>query len=490
MGYKVSYTGPVMDEILNKSNKFEANDEAWTLFESVSASDLMTPGNYFANTFKFPSLFGKEFYNSGNTLITQYLNNRSFPNAMVFVRNVNNNIYQYVDLNLLGAFGIANTNSTVVLIWIRQKDGTYQVRGYFPYEQGRQFLRTVESKIYFNENDVNNYNDELRYITSTKEFVYYDTINRKLKDYIQNAMPKSVYGTITNVFEIIDETLSNTYHDDLAKEHSEDSSIHLSTMEKATIDSKATNDYVTEKLEVLSTTINSEITPLLTPIKKIITDSLSSISTDKTSLETHEDDAVKHPTEAKKTSWDNKADGNHTHTSSQIKISTSDVTGVIPAARIPNTAKDIQISVADQTALLALTSSKVQNGDWILVTTDPVEYYVVVDQTKLKTMAAFQKLSPDEISADKKTWENVQNKPNTMKDIIGDEYISANDVSTYDTAKEMQKLGQNVTSNVNTATKKLDYISEDYRDYAVNTETLIDLIDYKIKIIKDILKNK
>ena len=66
--------------------------------------------------------------------------------------------------------------------------------------------------------------------------------------------------------------------------------------------------------------------------------------------------------------------------------------GVIPLANIPQGAIEKLVKVANQEAMLALTSADVQNGDSVL-TTDNNHMYIVTDESKLRTMDAFTEYS-------------------------------------------------------------------------------------------------
>ena len=116
--------------------------------------------------------------------------------------------------------------------------------------------------------------------------------------------------------------------------------------------------------------------------------------------------------------------------------------GVIPLANIPQGAMERLVKVADASAMLALTTNDVQNGDSVL-TTDNNRMYIVIDEEKLGTMDAFTEYSAgtatkalqadnathaasadnaDEathaISADRATnvaWTGVLNKPTEFK---------------------------------------------------------------------------
>lgn len=68
------------------------------------------------------------------------------------------------------------------------------------------------------------------------------------------------------------------------------------------------------------------------------------------------------------------------------------ILGVIPLANIPHGAIEKLVKVANNTAMLALTTDDVQNGDSVL-TIDNNHMYIVTDQDQLGNMAAFTEYS-------------------------------------------------------------------------------------------------
>lgn len=66
--------------------------------------------------------------------------------------------------------------------------------------------------------------------------------------------------------------------------------------------------------------------------------------------------------------------------------------GIIPLENLPQGAIERLLKVANQTAMLALTSADVQNGDSVL-TTDNNRMYIVTDEDKLGNMGAFTEYS-------------------------------------------------------------------------------------------------
>lgn len=93
-----------------------------------------------------------------------------------------------------------------------------------------------------------------------------------------------------------------------------------------------------------------------------------------------------------------------------VKIDASQVTtGVLDLARIPASAVERLVPVPDRAAMLALTSTEVQNGDSVKILDEGGLLFLVVDDTKLGTMDAFTDYSVGRAAA--VTWSGVEDKP-------------------------------------------------------------------------------
>ena len=149
------------------------------------------------------------------------------------------------------------------------------------------------------------------------------------------------------------------------------------------------------------------------------------------SITSHITNGEIHPTEAKRKAWDEKAVVDHEHVNDgTVQLSAEDVDGKVPLKFIPRDAIE-QTTVLDSTEeLLGLLPTDVQNGDFVYVRyPDPI-LYVVADQEKLGTMAAFKTYS---VGAGQLSWENVKGKPATIESYgITDAPV----ITDYETAKQ------------------------------------------------------
>ena len=106
-------------------------------------------------------------------------------------------------------------------------------------------------------------------------------------------------------------------------------------------------------------------------------------------LETKLDEHLRnHIDDSKITSWDNKANKNHTHNlDGKVTINGSDIVGDIKfnSSDLPNNVKERVVTVASEEERLALTIDTVQNGDTVCVdnNSDNPIWYKVIDDSKL-----------------------------------------------------------------------------------------------------------
>lgn len=107
------------------------------------------------------------------------------------------------------------------------------------------------------------------------------------------------------------------------------------------------------------------------------------------------------------------ADRTHTHVSNDINsLDASKLTGTIDISRLPHGALERCVVVANDTARFALTTSQVQTGDTVKVTSTGKMYFVVNDAS-LSTEAGYEVYTAG--SATSVPWEGVTGKPTSMK---------------------------------------------------------------------------
>lgn len=475
MSYKVSYKGSDIDSILQKARSFEVSNEAWTVIPNtvttLELSKLFRVGNYiYSGTVKFPTM-DKLYGISSDT----YSGKSIATSLMIFVRYLNNNYYQYLHLD-----GIADQHKKeLIIVWIRQADYTYSPKFFFLDEEFTNRMGFATNIT----NDIGNvkFDKQIRYFTSDDSFEYYDERSNKYVSFLNDVLPTTIYGTVTDIFNYIDSHITDA---DFTG-HMNNSTIHTTVTEKASWDSKEHEDTAKTDASKVQTDIENTYLPniMKTP-KANIAAASSTVSSTNDKLTSHKADTVKHPSATQKASWDSKADTNHTHTKAQITIDASNVTGTFTADQIAEDAKERQVTVANQTALLALTKTSVQNGDWVLLNDANYPlYYVVIDDTKLGTMDAFQQLTSSDI--EDKSWTAVQKKPTTFEELGITDAMPNSDTDSLINTLNTDKT--TATSGIETLKTIGAKYTGEMQDKSQMMETMIDLIDAKMQVISEVL---
>ena len=171
------------------------------------------------------------------------------------------------------------------------------------------------------------------------------------------------------------------------------------------------------------------------------------------------------------TKLNDKANSSHTHGNSDITgIDGSKITsGTIDLARLPQGALERLTVVADDTARFKLTSSTIQKGDTVKVTSTGKMYYVV-DETKLSSEDGYEVYAAG--TAASVPWSGVTGKPSTYtpsshthtKSQISDFPTSMPASDVYAWAKASSKpsytkaeVGLGNVDNTSDASKRVDH---------------------------------
>ena len=476
MAYKSSYTGEKMDEILAKSKNFTKNDESWTVLSpsitTLDVSNVMKPGNYIysGNLFipEMDPLYGYTKTTKDSMTLT--------GNYIIFVRRINYNIYQYIS-----AHGIyENNDDMIVIAWIRQSDYTYTPKFYYNNEPSNSMMGFATSES--SDKCTHKYPNQMRKFDNDAALKYFDAATQTYVSFVEGgAMSSTVYGNVENVFSLIDSTVPTPI--DYAS-HMNNETIHVTTAEKTSYANKMTEEKATDMLDAWESDFLVNLNEQIQVVKDQITTVNSMISPIQSSLDTHKTDTTKHPTNTQIANWDSKSDKDHTHTIDQITISATDVIGVLDPSNISDDAKEKQVTVTDKSALLALTNSDVHNGCWVLqksATSNVITYYVVVDDTKLGTDAAFQQLSTTPYSSTDLVWSNISGSPTTI-DELG---LAVSNDSIDQKVSNANNLATTANNSVNAVIDKAEPLMMQDNSFAM--ENLIDLIDYKMQLISTLL---
>ena len=159
---------------------------------------------------------------------------------------------------------------------------------------------------------------------------------------------------------------------------------------------------------------------------------------------THIGNGEIHPTAAKRAAWNGKAVIDHEHVNDgTVQISAENVDGNVPLDLIPRDAIELTTVLDSLEEMLGLLITDVQNGDFVYVRYPEPVLYIVVDQDKLGTMAAFKTYS---VGAGQLSWENVKGKPATIESYG---ITDAPNMEDYAAAKiELQNINSSTASTL------------------------------------------
>ena len=201
MGYAVSYSGSSMDSILSKALTFEAQDEAWIVIPSevttLDIGKLLHTGNYaYTGNLSLPKmdqLYGfKTAIPQAATTIT--------CTCMIFTRFINHTIYQFISMH-----GIQDVSDQMIgIAWINNNPKVFYLN-----EESNNMMAIADSES--SDKGLHKFSNQIRYFKDIDTLKYYDLVSASYKDFILDMMPKSIYGTIDDVFTYIDTNITSKY---------------------------------------------------------------------------------------------------------------------------------------------------------------------------------------------------------------------------------------------------------------------------------------
>lgn len=464
MLYKSLYSGPKIDELLEAIGKIKKVDNGWVKMNSsednpINFNDLINPGNY-SFDYWVNSPDGKDYPAPVNVVVTQE----------------NGKIRQYI-------FSLGYNNDA----YSRLYDQT--TKTFDPWVD-----ESIVPGLTVSDTPPENPNpNDLWFNTSNSDGViqYFDSTTNSWKSLNpDDYMDPSIYNPDGLTFEngiynwIIEKTTNLTGGDSPVDftDHINDSTIHISTTEKAEIDSKPVKSDLLKALNIVADEITKLIATQASQTGIDMSTYETLVNSLLTSLMNHSSDLVKHPSTEKINDWNSKAEVNHTHDISTIEIDVTDIVGEYTMDMLPDSIRERQVQVSDETGLLALTINEVQNGDFVYIvsTVDSQTgeesndnmLYIVIDDTKLGTIDAFNCLStpPREV-----TWDEITNKPTTIEELGCNNY-SNTEIDSLIT--DLDKSTTEITDIVTSIETKLGT-----KDYSHYMETLIDIIDNKMQFI-------
>lgn len=461
MLYNTLYNGPKIDELLEAIGHIKSVVNGWVRFESTEdyptdLNDLINPGN-FSTMYWINS---PEDYTFGAPI-------------KVVVTKENDKNRQYIfstGFNTDGHYRDYDPSTSKFGNW----ESIHLNKGI-----------TVSDTAPTNPKD-----NDLWINTSNKDAIiqYYDSNLEKwtsLNPY--DYMDSSIYNPngveFQDVYAYIDDKVKNVSGGESPVDfsaHIKDTSIHISRNEKDIFDNKMTSDSLLTAMQTLAEELNQYVATKasqsgvnIPAIERLVANIINTLTT-------HINDSTIHPTQSQIDDWNSKSNKIHTHNVDEIKIDTSDVIGNINIENIPDDARERQVTVTSEEALLALTINEVQNGDFVYIDygEDNNEVLIVIDQTKLGTREAFLSYSTP---SEELKWENVKDKPTTIEQLGIENSLDNSQVDSI--IDDLSTKTASAQAEVDATVDRYEYCNNDRIKNTHNLESEIDSSDYKLNVL-------
>lgn len=457
MLYNTLYSGSKIDELLEFGRTFKSIMNGWVKLTSdetdkINIDNLLNPGNYSCDYWEnSPS---GVTYDSPLKIITSYVDDEIYQH--IFSMGYNVDLYRRKynkDTEVFDEWENVITTSAVMV-------------GDAPPENpsvGEFWINTTDS-----DSVINYYSKDGTWKTGYP----YDYMDPAIYTSTKSDFPNGIYDYIDECIKDVGSSGDPIDYDS----HINNSSIHITKSDKAAIDNKPTTESLLESVESIGIDINVHIAEAAEDTGIDMPEFNTHISNVNSTINLHTRNQDIHPSEELRSQWDRAADIDHTHTKEEITINTNDVIGTYSIDQLPPcNSKHIQLNSLED--MLNLTTDDVTNGDFVFVVFGENDntLYQVVDESKLGTIDAFVQFnSPMTILS----WDDIENKPDSIEHLGLDTVTSSN----------LTKLTQSLDSKKDAVTNDLSDANLILsNDYPVVLESLIDMIDLKVKIINNIV---
>ena len=367
MGYRIGYSGPEVDELLQKAYNFSVVNNGWAKLESsninpVDLDSLVTQGNYSIS-----------FWQNGPIQLTT----NGPINVSVTKDSSNNKIYQTI------------------------------------YDAGKIYTRETSSISFSNTWVEKQNNTDLDIGSSTPQnpidnYIWIDTsgdepVIKVYKEISGNWIPvsaadlakASVYDP-QGIKQPIDTYLSQKIADaDLSKAEedynahlidgeSSGNPIHVTTEEKAKWNAGISKDDATTVLNEFKTDMNSYADEKVNESAQTVGNISTRVDTISNNIDAHIANGAVHITAEDANTFDNKAAGDHKHLNDgSVTVSAANIVGLIPIERLDPSVLERNYTVASYEEMMNLTTDEIQNGDSVYINSTKPSAWFVVDDTKL-----------------------------------------------------------------------------------------------------------
>ena len=367
MGYRIGYSGPEVDELLQKAYNFSVVNNGWAKLESsninpVDLDSLVTQGNYSIS-----------FWQNGPIQLTT----NGPINVSVTKDSSNNKIYQTI------------------------------------YDAGKIYTRETSTTSFSNTWVEKQNNTDLDIGSSTPQnpidnYIWIDTsgdepVIKVYKEISGNWIPVSAADLAkANVYDpqgikqpidtylnqkIADADLSKAeedYNAHLIDGESTGNPIHVTTEEKAKWNAGISKDDATTVLDEFKTDMNTYADEKVNESAQTVGNISTRVDTVSNNIDTHIANSAIHITAEDANTFDNKAAGDHKHLNDgSVTVSAANIVGLIPIERIDPSVLERNVTVSSYEEMMSLTKSEIQNGDSVFINGTKQSAWFVVDDTKL-----------------------------------------------------------------------------------------------------------
>ena len=432
MGYRIGYSGPEVDNLLQKAYQVSVVNNGWNKLDSsnsnpVDLDSLVTQGNYLIS-----------FWSNGPVQLTT-----DGPiNVSVTKDSSSGMIYQII-YNAGKIYIRKTTESSFSNTWAEEQNNT---------------------NLNIDTSTPQNPQDNYIWIDTSGEEpiikIYKESVHAWIPVSTSDMAKASVYdsqGIKQPIDEYLDQKIEEAdlndaeadYNAHLIEGEDSGSPIHVTTSEKTKWNAGISKDdasiIIGDLKNEMTSYANSEIETVIQEANTISTN-VESISSN---INNHIADSSIHLTTSDVENFDNKADSDHKHLNNNtVIVSASNIIGLIPIERIDPSVLERNVTVASYEEMLALTNDQIQNGDSVFINGITPSAWFVIDDTKLGTADAFiQYAAP----AKDLTWDNIINKPSTLAEFnITDAY----------TADEITAMYNEILESINAVNNQVTEYSE------------------------------
>ena len=428
MGYRLGYSGPEVDVLLQKAYKCSVINNGWAKLDSsnsnpVDLNSLVTQGNYSIS-----------FWNNGPVQL-----NTSGPiNVCVTKDSSNGKTYQTIydagKVYLRETTGTSFSNT-----WIEEQNNTdLDINASVPQNPQDNYVWIDTSG---EEPTIKVYKE------STHSWIATSAADLAKASVYDPQGIKQPIDTYLNQ-KIADADLSKAeqdYNAHLIEGESSGNPIHVTTEEKAKWNAGISKNDASTIVNALKTEMTSYANEKINTSTQEVSNISDNVNEISSNIDAHIADGSIHLTAEDVTNFDNKAAGNHKHLNDgHVTVSAANITGMIAVERLDPSVLERNYTVTSYEEMMALTKNEIQNGDSVFINGTQQSAWFVVDDSKLGTVDAFiQYAAP----AKELTWENIEGKPSTLA-----EY----NITTSYTKDEINTIYNNILNSINEVKNKAD----------------------------------